>query len=102
MTETLTLARGRMTRPDWRRHLLALVLFVVLVWYTVISPSYTAAPLRAAESEPADAEEREVEARAAGGFAISGVTRGVEPRPEEFEAGDAVDELDWPEIIGDD
>ena len=101
MTETLTRRRGRMTERDWRRHVLALVLFVVLFWYTVVSPSYTAAPLRAAEGEPADAEEREGEARAAGGFAISGVTRGVAPLADGFDVGDE-EELDWPEIIGDD
>lgn len=100
MTETLT--RARVTRQDWRRHVLALVLFAVLVWYTVFSPSYTAAPLRASDSESKDAEEREVETQAARGFAGPLVARPPAPRPDEFGRGVDADELDWPEIIGDD
>lgn len=82
--------------------MLAFVLFVVLVWYTVVSPSYSAAPLRATEGEPPDAEERELERRAAAGFAGSGVARAVAPRADEFGRGEGADELDWPEIIGGD
>lgn len=99
MTETLTRARGRTTEQDLRRRVLALVLFVVLVWYTVVSPSYTAAPLRATDGESPDAEERESETRAAAGFA--GVVRAVAPRSDEVGRGEGADELDWPEIIGD-
>ena len=50
MNETLTRPRGHMNGNDLRRHVLALVLFFVLVWYTVVSPSYTAAPLRAQDA----------------------------------------------------
>lgn len=79
--------------------MLALVLFVVLVWYTVVSPSYTAAPLRATDGESPDAEERELETRAAAGFA--GAMRAAAPRSDEVGRGEDADELDWPEIIGD-
>lgn len=99
MIETLTRAPAHTTNRDLRRHLLALVLCFVLVWYTVVSPSYTAAPLRAADGEPPDAEEREVETPAASGFAASGAERAVAPRADGFAQG--VEELDWPEIIGD-
>ena len=102
MTETLTRAHGRTTKQDLRGHLLALVLFAVLVWYTVVSPSYAAEPLRAADAEPPDAEEREAETHGAGGFANLGVARAAPPRPGQFGAGDDEDELDWPEIIGGD
>lgn len=95
MTETL--ARAHTTKQDLRRRVLALVLFAVLVWYTVVSPSYTAAPLRAAEAEPPDAEEREAETQPAVGFAGA---RPFAQRPREFKVTDE-DELDWPEIIGD-
>ena len=102
MTETGTRAHGRMTKQDLRGHVLALVLFVVLVWYTVVSPSYTAAPLRAADGEPPDAEEREVETQAARGFGSPLVARAASPRPGEFGVSGDEEELDWPEIIGDD
>ena len=82
--------------------MLALVLFAVLVWYAVVSPSYRVAPLRAADDEPPDAEERETETHAAVGFAGSGVTRAAATRADEFREGEGVDELDWPEIIGGD
>ena len=97
MTETLTRAPGRTTRQDLRRRVLALVLFLVLVWYTVVSPSYAAAPLRATNTEPPDAEEREPATRAAAGFTG---TRAAVP-PDEFVIDGVADELDWPEIIGD-
>ncbi len=102
MTETLTRAHSRTTRQDLRRRVLALALFVVLVWYTVVSPSYAPAPLRAAEGEPPDVEEREVETQPAGGFANSVAARGAAPRPDGFGQCFDADELEWPEIIGDD
>jgi hypothetical protein len=80
---------------------LVLALLFVLVWYTFVSPSCTAAPPRAAEAEPPDAEERELETRAAAGFARSGVVRAALPRPDESGTSDE-GELDWPEIIGGD
>jgi hypothetical protein len=101
MTETLTRTHGRTTKQDLRRRLLALALFVVLVWYTVISPSYTAAPVRATDGEAADAEEREAETHAARVFASPLAARNVAPRRDELRTTDE-DELDWPEIIGDD
>ena len=98
-----TLTRTRATNHDWRRHVLALVLFAVLVWYTVVSPSYAPAPLRPAhDADAKDAEERELETRPACGFATSPGTRLPEPRAREFGLGVDEDELDWPEIIGDD
>jgi hypothetical protein len=102
MTETQTRAPALSTNQDLTRHVLALVLFVVLVWHTVVSPSYTAAPLRAADDDAPDAEEREVETQAAGLFAAPRVARAFTPRADEFGASDGEDELDWPEIIGDD
>lgn len=101
MTATLTRARPRTAKQDWRRHVLALVLFAVLVWYTVLSPSYTAAPLRASDADAPDAEEREAETRAARLFSTPRPAPAFAPRPGEFETADG-DELDWPEIIGDD
>ena len=101
MIETLT--RARMTKRDWRRHVLALVLFAVLVWYTLVSPSYTAAPPSAPGSEPKDAEEREAETQAARRFAGPLVAPTAGTRSEESEIGVRDDDqLDWPEIIGDD
>ena len=79
--------------------MLALVLLAVLVWYTVISPSYAAAPLRVTDSESEGAEEREVETQAALGFSSPRAARVAGPRPVEFGANDDEDELDWPEII---
>ena len=102
MTEILTRAHSRAAKQDLRRRVLALVLFIVLVWYTVVSPSYTAAPLRADEGEPPDADKREVEKQSAGGFANSVAARAAAPRPAEFGRRFDVDELEWPEIIGDD
>ena len=102
MTETLTVAPVRATKQNLRGHVLALVLFAVLVWYTVVSPSYTAAPLRAADAGSADAEEREAEAHPARGFAAARVARPVAPIQEESGVSEGVDELDWPEIIGGD
>jgi hypothetical protein len=100
MTETLTRPPARATEQDWRRRVLALALFAVLVWYTVVSPSYTAAPPRAGDGDPPDAEGREAETQTAGGFASPRVARAFAPRPDESGVGD--DEgLDWPEIIGD-
>lgn len=99
MTVTLTRAPARTAKQDLRRHVLALVLFVVIFWHTVVSPSYTAAPLRAGEGEQPDAEEREVGTRAAVGPAGSSVVHPNAPRADEIDQG--VDELDWPEIIGD-
>ena len=101
MTETLT--RTRATKHDWRRHVLALVLFAVLVWYTVVSPSYVAAPLRrSSDADAKDAEERELETRPARGLAAPLAPRLSRPRADEFGLGVDEDELDWPEIIGDD
>ena len=82
--------------------MLALVLFVVLVWYTVVSPSYTAAPLLASDAEPPDAEEREVETLASVGLASPRLARAAAPRPDEFSVSDDEGELEWPEIVGDD
>lgn len=79
--------------------MLALALFAVLVWYTVISPSYAAVPPRAADGDTPDAEEREVERRAAGDFAKPRGAPAIKPRPDELSASDG-EELDWPEIIG--
>jgi hypothetical protein len=102
MTESLARARAHTTEQDLRRRVLALVLFVVLVWYTVVSPSYTAAPLRAADGESPDAEEREVETQAAGGPASPRIAYALTPRPGEAESAGDDEELDWPEIIGGD
>ena len=81
-------------------HVLALVLFAVLVWYTTFSPSYTAEPLRASEAEPADAEEREVGPRGVVALPGAGVARRALPLAAA--SGVEEDELDWPEIIGGD
>lgn len=100
MAETLlTSAPARTAKRDLTRHVLALVLAAVIFWHTVVSPSYTAAPLRATDGESPDAEEREAATRAALGFADSGAVSHAAPRSD----GSArdVDELDWPEIIGD-
>jgi hypothetical protein len=98
---TVTAARERTTSQDMRRRVLALVLFVVLVWYTVVSPSYAAAPLRAPDDDPADAEEREAQPSGARGFASPRRPPALAPNRGELDFDDGEGELDWPEIIGD-
>jgi len=101
MTATLTRAHARTAKQEWRGHVLALVLFAVLAWYTVVSPSYTAAPPRSTGGDAPDAEERDIETQAAGVSLSPRVARSFAPRRDEFEIAEE-EELDWPEIIGDD
>ena len=105
MISTRTSDYERRTRRDLRRHVLALVLFAVLIWHTVVSPSYAPAPLRASDSEPPDVEERE--SGAVTGRSPTALARPAALAADAFNVGcgaDAVDtlDLDWPEIIGGD
>ena len=107
MTSTRTRDPERDMKLDLRRHVLALVLFAVLVCYTIVSPSYTPAPLRAADCDSPDAEEREAEAGAGTGLPSLELARPAAQAADAFNVGhgaDGVDmhELDWPEIIGGD
>jgi hypothetical protein len=65
------------------RRLLTLVLFTVLVWYTVVVPAPAGSFVRRGGAGPRDAEER-------------GEGDGGPPPPEEA----PVEDLDWPEYIG--
>ena len=93
---------------NFSRHLLSLVLLVVLVWYTTIALPVSEPPTarRSSGLEPSDAEER--------GSHLPSHRRELKPRVApaattklEAEAltGDAefesVEDLEWPEIIGD-
>ena len=70
---------------ELRRQLLALVLAVVLVWYTFVVPAH--APSGGARRfEPDD-----------GGH--DGEVRGLRPAPERKDDAAAAEELDWPEYI---
>lgn len=80
-------------------HLLSLVLAVVLVWYTTVAlpVSEPSSARRISDREPSDAEER--------GSHLPSHRREFKPKlapaatdGSEFES---VDDLDWPEIIGD-
>ncbi len=64
-------------REELNEYVLALVLTVVLMWYTYVSVPHTSA--RAVSREPRDAEER-------GGGGVAATE-------------EAVDELDWPEYL---
>lgn len=80
MTAALTLDLRR--HEELRRHLLALVLACVLVWYTLVVPAGSAMPRR---FEPDDEGH-------------DGEVRGVRPLKFKSEA-ERAEELDWPEYI---
>ena len=73
------------TREELRRQLLALVLALVLVWYTFVVPANAAGGY--ARTAPGD-EGSDGEVRSIGGAAPA----------KEVEA-ESADELDWPEYI---
>ena len=68
------------------RHLLAVVLTLVLVWYTVAIPASTRAPDRSAGDRGTGAEEQGACTGDGTGRARSG-------------GASSADDLDWPEII---
>lgn len=72
------------------------VLLAVLVWYTAISPSYSAAPRAVSGREPSDGG-HELEAVKERGVAGR---RAAAPPALAEEAGDSVEDLDWPDVIG--
>jgi hypothetical protein len=84
------------------RHAMTFVLLFVLVWYTAVNPSYAPAPRTVRGVEPSDDEGTELERVSEKGFAGVAVRRAVAPRALAEEAGDSVDDLDWPEVIGGD
>ena len=78
------------TREELRRQLLALVLALVLVWYTFVVPANAAARSYAApDDEGSDGEVRGI---------AGGASSAVKVEAEKVEAKSA-DELDWPEYI---
>lgn len=81
--ETKEVRGRRLTGEELRRHLMALILAAVLVWYTSVTPptGFT----RSAPSRPHGDEGRKGGAQA-------------EP-PAEGGGSDSVEELDWPEFI---
>lgn len=85
MTVALSLDMGRrvpLGREELRRHMLALVLACVLVWYTLVVPAGVATPRR---FEPDDEGH-------------DGEVRGVSPPGGKAES-QPVEDLDWPEYI---
>ena len=88
MTAALGLEVGRRSPPDrdeLRRRLLALVLALVLVWYTFVVPAH--APAQAYRSATPDDDGHDGEVRGAGAAAVGkGGARSAE-------------DLDWPEYI---
>ena len=85
MTAALSLEVGRrapLGREELRRQLLALVLALVLVWYTLVVPAGAATARR---FEPDDEGH-------------DGEVRGVAPRGVKTESH-PVEDLDWPEYI---
>ena len=89
MTATLSLHDGRrspLDREELRRHLLALVLAFVLVWYTFVVPAHAGA--RGSVSLAPDDEGLDGEVR---GFGPAPPPGKGEPRPDE--------DLDWPDYI---
>ena len=99
-------APGGLTREELKRHLLALVLAAVLVWYTVVIPAGAGAKSSAAPAP--DDEGRDGEVRGLGGVAPAGsrlhpfaaAEEGFAFGPSaEGAARGSVEELDWPEYI---
>lgn len=82
------------------RHLLAFVLVAVLTWYTAVGPvhvSSTAGGYGGSSTDPEEHDDRPQEPAPAsldGAFA-------ARPPSLTAETPATVDELDWPEIIGD-
>ncbi|PYS79787.1 MAG: hypothetical protein DMF66_01465 [Acidobacteria bacterium] len=99
-------APGGLTREELKRHLLALVLAAVLVWYTVVIPSgASAAEFRslAPDDEGRDGEVRGRDAVASAAkraYWIAAANEGFAFGPmAEVSAGESVEDLDWPEYI---
>ena len=85
MTAALGLEAGRRPAPgaeEVRRQLLALVLALVLVWYTLVVPAGAAGPRRPSPDDEGD----------------GGEVRGVKSRTPARDSRPAKD-LDWPEYI---
>ena len=85
MTAALSLGVGRrapLGGEELRRQLLALILTLVLVWYTLVVPAGAATPRR---FEPNDEGH-------------DGEVRGVKPQSVESNSR-PVEDLDWPEYI---
>ena len=89
------------TREELRRQLLALVLALVLVWYTFVVPAGASAGGYAAP----DDEGHDGEVRGVGGASKGegkGEGKGEEKRGEKGEEkvkAESAEELDWPEYI---
>jgi len=80
------------TREELRRQLLALVLALVLVWYTFVVPANAAAGSRT--NTTPDDEGLDGEVRGIAGGASPAVKAGAGKAGAE-----SADELDWPEYI---
>lgn len=89
------------------KKLLTFVLLVVLIWYTAVIPSYSAASMRRASDEgPPDAEDREVRLEEAGPFRLAAALKAAH-NPRDYESfrvkeestDDSLDDFDWPDII---
>jgi hypothetical protein len=74
--------RAPLGREELRRQLLALVLALVLVWYTLVVPAGTFSSSRPVYDDEGD----------------GGEVRGVKPRAVKSDSR-PVEELDWPEYI---
>ena len=74
--------RAPLGREELRRQLLALVLALVLVWYTLVVPAGAAGPRRVSPDDEGH----------------DGEVRGVTPQPVKTDS-QSVEDLDWPEYI---
>ena len=94
MTAGTTLAVNRRapapTREELRRQLLALVLALVLVWYTFVVPANAAGSYT---RNPADDDAPDGEVRGVGGAARAENVKG------EKGGAESAEDLDWPEYI---
>jgi hypothetical protein len=87
--------RAPLASDELKRHLLALVLAVVLVWYTSLAVP-THAATRAARAPEDGGQGGEVRGRTGGATEIEGAAaRSIVAS----DAGESVEELDWPEYI---
>ena len=85
MTAVLSLdarRRAPLGREELRRQLLALVLALVLVWYTLVVPASGATPRRISPDDEGH----------------DGEVRGVAPQSVKTDS-QPVEDLDWPEYI---
>lgn len=91
--------RNERTKQTLKLRLLALVLVLALVWYS-LNPAPRSVSLRKLEDEPADEKQRIAEPQNMAAATLTAVFKPTREATEALSSSDeGVDDFDWPEYI---